>query len=133
MADTGGVGTPLLLADGPDDCAGAGAAKQPAAERKGVRLVSLDVLRGITIALMIFVDFAGESWAAVDHAAWDGARLADFVMPSFDFIVGVSVVMSQRAAPAGASRGSQWARLRAVLLRAAKLFILVIRCRCELY
>jgi predicted acyltransferase len=68
----------------------------PMPRRKTERLVSLDVLRGATIALMIFVDFCGESTPAVDHSAWDGVRLADFVMPSFDFIVGVSLVMSMQ-------------------------------------
>ena len=65
-------------------------------KRKSERLVSLDVMRGITIALMIFVDFCGESTPAIDHAPWDGVKLADFVMPSFDFIVGISLVKSMQ-------------------------------------
>ena len=94
--------------------------------KKSMRLVSLDVLRGITIALMIFVDFVGSSWAAVDHCPWDGIRLADFVMPSFDFIVGISVVMSQRTSKYGDERDSKWVRFRAAFLRAFKLFVLGI-------
>ncbi|CAM9203604.1 unnamed protein product [Ectocarpus fasciculatus] len=99
--------------------------KRPPSKR-GIRLVSLDVLRGITIALMIFVDFVGESWAAVDHEAWDGIRLADFVMPSFDFIVGISVVMSQRTAKFGDDRDSKWTRFQAAFIRTVKLFVLGI-------
>lgn len=63
---------------------------------KSERLLSLDVLRGLTIALMIFVDFCGESTPAIDHSPWDGVKLADFVMPSFDFIVGISLVKSMQ-------------------------------------
>ena len=65
-------------------------------QRKSERLVSLDVFRGITIALMIFVDFCGESTPSIDHSPWDGVKLADFVMPSFDFIVGISLVKSMQ-------------------------------------
>lgn len=64
--------------------------------KKSDRLVSLDVLRGVTIAMMIFVDFCGESTPAIDHSPWDGIKLADFVMPSFDFIVGISLVKSMQ-------------------------------------
>lgn len=71
-------------------------AEAPTRKKKSERLVSLDVLRGITIALMIFVDFCGESTPAIDHSPWDGVKLADFVMPSFDFIVGISLVKSMQ-------------------------------------
>lgn len=128
---TAGVSSPLLR-DSRCDRADAtaseeidGQAKQAPAQ-KGVRLISLDVLRGITIALMIFVDFVGSSWASVDHEAWNGIRLADFVMPSFDFIVGVSVVMSQRASKFGDERDSKLIRFRTALTRAIKLFTLGI-------
>ena len=60
------------------------------------RIASLDALRGLTIAVMILVDNAGSTWPAIDHSPWNGVALADFVMPSFDFIVGVSVVISSR-------------------------------------
>jgi predicted acyltransferase len=64
--------------------------------RSKARLVSLDILRGFTIALMIFVDFCGGSTPSIDHAPWDGIRLADFVMPAFDFMVGISLVLSMQ-------------------------------------
>jgi uncharacterized membrane protein len=44
------------------------------------RLVSLDALRGLTVATMIFVDFLG-NWiypSVVNHSTWDGTTLADF-------------------------------------------------------
>jgi len=61
------------------------------------RLVSLDVLRGITISLMILVNTPG-SWSYVygplRHAEWNGCTLTDLVFPFFLFIVGVSVWFS---------------------------------------
>nr|GMD72909.1 heparan-alpha-glucosaminide N-acetyltransferase-like [Ipomoea batatas] len=55
------------------------------------RLVSLDVFRGLTVALMILVDDAGKAFPSINHSPWFGVTLADFVMPFFLFVVGVSV------------------------------------------
>jgi predicted acyltransferase len=58
------------------------------------RLVSLDVFRGATIALMILVNTPG-SWkyvyAPLRHAAWHGCTPTDLVFPFFLFIVGVAM------------------------------------------
>ena len=58
------------------------------------RLVALDVLRGLTIALMIMVNTPG-SWEYVypplRHSAWNGCTPTDLVFPFFLFIVGVSM------------------------------------------
>ncbi|MDX5584780.1 MAG: DUF5009 domain-containing protein [Aureibaculum sp.] len=57
------------------------------------RLIALDVLRGLTIALMILVNTPG-SWSFVYppllHAKWHGLTPTDLVFPFFLFIVGVS-------------------------------------------
>ena len=61
------------------------------------RVVSIDVLRGLTIALMILVNDPGDwahTYAQLDHAAWDGFTLTDFVFPNFLFLVGVSIILS---------------------------------------
>lgn len=57
------------------------------------RLISLDVFRGITIALMILVNNPGGSvyYAPLQHADWNGWTLADLVFPFFLFIVGVAI------------------------------------------
>ncbi len=61
------------------------------------RLLSLDILRGLTIALMILVNTPG-SWSHVYapflHSEWHGCTLTDLVFPSFVFIVGVSLYFS---------------------------------------
>ena len=61
------------------------------------RLLSLDVLRGLTIAFMIIVNTPG-SWefvyAPLRHAPWNGCTPTDLVFPFFLFIVGLSMAQS---------------------------------------
>jgi len=61
------------------------------------RVLSIDVLRGLTIALMILVNDPGD-WAHVyaqlDHAEWNGFTLTDLVFPNFLFLVGASIIFS---------------------------------------
>ncbi|RZC75548.1 hypothetical protein C5167_051040 [Papaver somniferum] len=58
---------------------------------KQSRLVSVDVFRGLSVALMVFVDHVGGIQPAINHSPWNGVTLADFVMPFFLFIVGVAL------------------------------------------
>src|ERR1035437_4571845 len=61
------------------------------------RVLSIDVLRGLTIALMILVNDPGDwghVYAQLDHAEWNGFTLTDFVFPNFLFLVGVSIILS---------------------------------------
>ena len=61
------------------------------------RVLSIDVLRGITIAFMILVNDPGDwghTYAQLDHAKWNGWTLTDLVFPSFLFIVGASIILS---------------------------------------
>ncbi|MBY0507873.1 MAG: DUF5009 domain-containing protein [Bryobacteraceae bacterium] len=72
------------------------------------RLVSLDVLRGATIASMILVNNPG-SWAHVfpplRHAVWHGWTFTDLVFPFFLWMVGLSLTFSfARRVEAGADR-----------------------------
>lgn len=61
------------------------------------RLLSLDVFRGLTIALMILVNNPG-SWSHVYppllHAKWHGCTPTDLVFPFFMFIVGITLFLS---------------------------------------
>jgi predicted acyltransferase len=71
------------------------------------RLLSLDVLRGVTIAFMIMVNNPGGrgAWAQMQHADWNGFTATDLVFPTFLFVVGVSIVFSFQARLArGAAR-----------------------------
>lgn len=46
--------------------------------------------------LMILVDNAGGVLPAINHSPWNGVTLADFVMPFFLFIVGVSLALTYK-------------------------------------
>lgn len=45
---------------------------------------------------MILVDDAGGFFPAINHSPWNGATLADFVMPFFLFIVGVALTLAYK-------------------------------------
>lgn len=101
------------------------AAVGPQAARGGGRVVSVDVLRGLTILLMIFVnDIAGATAAPpwlkhIDPSDADGMTLADVVFPAFLFITGVSIPLAlERAFEAGRSVSSILAH---VLVRTVSL------------
>lgn len=61
------------------------------------RLLSVDVMRGITVGGMILVNNPG-SWshvyAPLRHAEWNGLTPTDLVFPFFMFIMGVSMCLS---------------------------------------
>ncbi|MGS2760796.1 acyltransferase family protein [Sinomicrobium sp. M5D2P9] len=63
------------------------------------RILSVDVLRGLTIFFMIVVNTPG-SWdyvyAPLRHASWHGCTPTDLVFPSFLFVVGLSMSISMK-------------------------------------
>jgi predicted acyltransferase len=88
------------------------------------RLLSLDVVRGITIAFMIMVNNNGGpgAWAQMHHAEWNGLTATDLVFPTFLFVIGVSIVFAFEARLA---RGATRAQLaRHTVQRAGILFLL---------
>jgi predicted acyltransferase len=61
-------------------------------------MLSLDVLRGITIAFMIMVNNnGGHAWWPFEHSAWNGWTPTDMVFPTFLFLVGVTIVFSMES------------------------------------
>ena len=59
------------------------------------RLLSLDILRGITVAGMILVNNGwGESFEMLGHSEWNGMTPCDLVFPFFLFIMGISCYLS---------------------------------------
>jgi predicted acyltransferase len=91
------------------------------------RLVSLDVMRGMTVAGMIVVNFSlGEDgfggfavYPSLLHAEWIGFTFADFVFPAFLFMVGMSISLT-----ASSSAGIDKASIRRICMRTIRLFIL---------
>jgi predicted acyltransferase len=87
-----------------------------------VRLDSLDVFRGVTIAAMILVSTPG-TWNAVygplDHAAWNGWTPTDLIFPFLLFAMGaaVPIALARRRVTSRRVRGH-------VMRRALVLFAL---------
>lgn len=88
------------------------------------RLVSLDVFRGLTVALMILVNNPGGAvyYSFLQHATWNGLTFADVVFPFFVFILGAAIPYAlSRRLEQGASRKKLFLR---VLLRTIILFVI---------
>ena len=59
---------------------------------KKQRLLSLDILRGITVAGMILVNSGhGDSFEMLRHSKWNGMTPCDLVFPFFLFILVISL------------------------------------------
>jgi len=61
------------------------------------RFLSLDILRGITLACMILVNTSGNgdfTYGPLKHAKWHGFTPTDLVFPTFLFMVGVAMRFS---------------------------------------
>lgn len=61
------------------------------------RLRSLDIFRGFSIALMIFVNVGGGGYRIFSHSTWNGLTVADVVFPWFAFAMGEALVLSLNA------------------------------------
>lgn len=89
------------------------------------RLVSLDLLRGLTVMGMILVnemagmESEGRVFPTLLHERWDGLHLADVVFPAFLVMVGISIPLSMRgsaAVPRDEYPRILWRSFRLVLL-----------------
>ncbi len=89
--------------------------------KKGI--LSLDILRGLTIALMIIVNTPG-SWEAIytpfEHSAWHGFTITDLVFPTFLFVIGNAMSFSLKKYEA---KGES-AFLQKVVTRALIIFLI---------
>jgi len=88
----------------------------------GSRFLAIDVMRGLTLALMIVVNLQigeGKSYPQLLHAQWDGLTLTDLVFPTFMFVVGTSLSFTLEKY----ERGGDAAVLRRVLTRTALIFL----------
>ncbi|WP_235731692.1 acyltransferase family protein [Fundidesulfovibrio putealis] len=63
------------------------------------RIVSVDFLRGLTVAFMVVANNPGDTenvYRELVHARWHGWTAVDFIFPMFLFLVGVSVALAVR-------------------------------------
>ncbi|XP_058004601.1 uncharacterized protein LOC131180828 isoform X1 [Hevea brasiliensis] len=86
--------------------------------KRSSRVASLDVFRGLCIFLMMLVDYVGSIFPIIAHSPWNGLRLADFVMPFFLFVAGVSLALVYKKV------SNRVDASRKAVLRAVKLFLL---------
>ncbi|WP_051935810.1 acyltransferase family protein [Salegentibacter sp. Hel_I_6] len=90
---------------------------------KNERYLALDVLRGLTVALMILVNTPG-SWSHIyapfKHAPWHGFTPTDWVFPSFLFVIGNAMSFSLRKYESI----SENAFLKKVFKRGALIFLI---------
>lgn len=95
------------------------------AEKVSERYQSLDVLRGLTIALMVVVNTPG-SWSTIygplEHAKWHGFTITDWVFPSFLFVVGNAMSFSMKKF----EQQGQKVFLQKVFKRTALIFLIGI-------
>lgn len=98
----------------------------PANAPKPDRLLSLDVMRGLTILAMILVNNPG-SWGdlywPLGHAAWHGWTPTDLIFPFFLFMVGVAMAYSFAKYADGEGQATRAVWLR--ILRRVGLLILL--------
>jgi len=96
------------------------------------RVLSIDVLRGITIAFMILVNDPGDGahvYTQLDHAKWNGWTLTDLVFPNFVFLVGAAIILSLNSRiKRGESRRLLGLHIirRAAIIFALKMFLTII-------
>ena len=64
---------------------------------KKSRIRCLDTFRGISIVVMIFVNYGGGKYWFFNHSKWNGLTVADLVFPWFIFIMGASIFISQQS------------------------------------
>ncbi|MBX2921185.1 MAG: DUF1624 domain-containing protein [Chitinophagaceae bacterium] len=87
------------------------------------RLISLDALRGFTIAAMIMVNFPGMEehvYFTLRHTKWNGLSFTDNIAPVFLFVIGVSIVFAYNKRLAdGTSKKNLYKK---IIIRSVKIF-----------
>lgn len=87
------------------------------------RLISLDALRGFTIAAMITVNFPGNDqqvYHPLQHTHWNGLSFTDLIAPFFLFVVGVSIAFAYSRRLADGTPPS--ALYSKIIIRSVKIF-----------
>jgi predicted acyltransferase len=87
------------------------------------RNLSLDVFRGMDVALMIIVNSLGSfdtAWSPLLHAPWHGFSLTDLVFPTFLFVTGNAMYFSMQKYEAMGSA----AVLTKIFKRSAIIFLI---------
>ncbi len=94
--------------------------------QKGTRVLAIDIMRGLTLFLMLFVNDlyvpGVPAWMVHTKADFDGMGLADWVFPGFLFMVGMAVPF---AIQSRLKTGDKWSRIIAyIFVRSISLLII---------
>ena len=93
------------------------------------RLISLDALRGFTIAAMIVVNYPGSEkfvYFTLRHTEWNGLSFTDQVAPYFLYFVGMSIVFAySKRLDAGVSKSELYKKIffRSLKIYAVGMFL----------
>lgn len=94
------------------------------------RYISIDILRGIAIAIMIMGNMTPDFQNGIQqltHAGWEGIHIADLAFPSFMFIMGAAAAFSRRLSQTDC-HAAFFPWLLPVLRRGCLLFLLGLIC-----
>ena len=97
----------------------------PPHQRNTIPSQSLDTFRGLSIVIMIFVNYGGGSYWFFAHSPWNGLTVADLVFPWFLWIMGVSLAISIRSQLRNSMSRSD--NLKIILTRVFILIILICK------
>jgi heparan-alpha-glucosaminide N-acetyltransferase len=101
----------------------ADAALAPERKKAGSeRLKSLDTMRGLSLSLMIFVNYGGGGYWWLDHSSWNGLTVADLLFPWFMWMMGVSMALAFKARKE--QKQTRLAFMRKVCQRSANLVLI---------
>lgn len=103
--------TNLSLEDRAKDFGEAFSSNQKGAKK---RLASLDTFRGLSLSLMIFVNYGGGGYFFFNHSTWNGLTVADLLFPWFIWISGATFGLTYKFSQDH----------RAKYFRSVKLFLL---------
>lgn len=93
------------------------------------RIYSLDVLRGVAITIMLFLDAPPEKiFTILEHAPWEGLTLPDVALPMFAFAMGAGAAISMSRREPTTRRILK----RAALMFAVGIFLNVLPSICAL-
>jgi predicted acyltransferase len=91
------------------------------------RLISLDAMRGFTVAAMILVNFPGSeifSYPPLNHTKWNGLTPTDLIAPIFLFVVGVSIAFAYtKRLELGLPKGEMYKK---IIWRSLKIYLVGI-------
>ena len=105
-----------------EDNAESGSARVTKPKSSSSRMKSVDVLRGMCLAIMMFVNFGAGGYSILDHSVWNGLNLADFVFPCFIFIMGISIPLAFKSV---ANKQGAGIKITSILFRIFKRSLLL--------